>query len=388
MDHLTEQDAGLLEQAATMLEERAEEQRTLGNCSAAEGAACSAHAIRRLAPAMLRAGRGCLAQIEEPAAPAAVTPQGEWRIDTSTGRGILVYKNCSVIEAEQAPYVLGLIAADAAAAHAPALEAPAAPAAPKREVTDGTRTLLEDCISAIRDYAGSRPEEGESWESWFEAAFDLCQSRVRRVFDDHALAAAPQAPAAPVGMPAQGDPAALLQLAEVLESGRSLINIERKEAAEALRRQAAAAQAAPAAPSADEREAYVEFLAGKFPQTYSKGDAEHWWDHGHVSALTWKAARTQVAPAAPAVDAKVQWWLARLDQYGNPKLTDGAHSDRGGADQAAYLIAALNLGPGEKYAVARVELTEPRPSADGVNQEAIALHNRAAQAAAQGASES
>lgn len=80
---------------------------------------------------------------------------------------------------------------------APALEAPAAPAAPKREVTDGTRTLLEDCISAIRDYAGSRPEEGESWESWFEAAFDLCQSRVRRVFDDHALAAAPQAPAAP-----------------------------------------------------------------------------------------------------------------------------------------------------------------------------------------------
>ncbi|SOE37597.1 hypothetical protein [Delftia acidovorans] len=113
MDHLTEQDAGLLEQAASMLEEYAEEQRTRGNDSAAEGAACSAHAIRRLAPAMLRAGHGCLAQIEESAgaAPDAVAPQDEWRIDTSTGRGILVYKNCSVIEAEQAPYVLGLIAA-------------------------------------------------------------------------------------------------------------------------------------------------------------------------------------------------------------------------------------------------------------------------------------
>lgn len=243
------------------------------------------------------------------AAPAAVAPQGEWRIDTSAGREILVYKGCSVIEDADARYVLSLIAAAsqpaalagpardwpdtcdgkeqeafetwaqrerhnmeqhplhylfldaetnaarqgwragllyavgqmktqaAPALEAPAhqccnswflslpegrqavlrenqwmladaayqagressraLEAPAAPAAPRREVTDGTRTLLEDCISAIRDYAGSRPEEGESWESWFEAAFDLCQSRVRRVFDDHARAAAPQAPAAP-----------------------------------------------------------------------------------------------------------------------------------------------------------------------------------------------
>lgn len=66
-----------------------------------------------------------------------------------------------------------------------------------------------------------------------------------------AAEAAPQAPAAPVVAPAQGDPAALLQLAEVLESGRSLIDIERKEAAEALRRQAAAAQAAPAVPAVD-----------------------------------------------------------------------------------------------------------------------------------------
>jgi hypothetical protein len=68
-------------------------------------------------------GAALLAPLPAPAAPTA--PQ-DWRIDTSTGRGILVYKNCSVIEAEQAPYVLGLIAADAAAAHAPALEAPAA----------------------------------------------------------------------------------------------------------------------------------------------------------------------------------------------------------------------------------------------------------------------
>ena len=88
MDHLTEQDAGLLEQAASMLEGLANDERNRGNCSSSEGAACSAHAIRRLAPAMLRAGRGCLAQIEEPAgaAPAAVAPQGErqWICPTRT----------------------------------------------------------------------------------------------------------------------------------------------------------------------------------------------------------------------------------------------------------------------------------------------------------------
>lgn len=41
------------------------------------------------------------------------TAVGDWRIDTSAGRPILVYQNCSVIEAETATYVLGLIARDA-----------------------------------------------------------------------------------------------------------------------------------------------------------------------------------------------------------------------------------------------------------------------------------
>lgn len=39
-------------------------------------------------------------------------PDGEWRIDTSAGREILVYKDCSVIEAEDARYVLRLISAE------------------------------------------------------------------------------------------------------------------------------------------------------------------------------------------------------------------------------------------------------------------------------------
>ena len=38
--------------------------------------------------------------------------QDDWCIDNSAGRQILVYKNCSVIEAEQAHYVMGLIVAE------------------------------------------------------------------------------------------------------------------------------------------------------------------------------------------------------------------------------------------------------------------------------------
>lgn len=71
----------------------------------------------------------------------------------------------------------------------------------------------------------------------------------------------------------------------------------------------------------------------------------------------------------------VQWWLAELDQHGNPTLVDGAHSDRSGADQAMYLFNALNLSDGQRYAVARVELSEPKPSGEGLNHEAIQALN-------------
>jgi hypothetical protein len=48
-------------------------------------------------------------------ADAPVQQAGDWGIDHSAGRPILVHKNCSVIEAEDAKYVLRLIAADRAA---------------------------------------------------------------------------------------------------------------------------------------------------------------------------------------------------------------------------------------------------------------------------------
>lgn len=104
-------------------------------------------------------------------------------------------------------------------------------------------------------------------------------------------------------------------------------------------------------------------------------------DRGHDSEAAGAecsadAVRRLAVTLLRAETAPVQWWLARLDQHGNPTLVDGAHGARSGADQAMYLINAMKLAcPGERYAVARVELSEPEPNAHGVNHEAVATIN-------------
>lgn len=70
--------------------------------------------------------------------------------------------------------------------------------------------------------------------------------------------------------------------------------------------------------------------------------------------------------------SNVQWWLATVDQYGNPKLVDGAHSDQAGANQALYLINALGVGAGRSYKVAKVELFDAVPDGSSVNHKALA----------------
>lgn len=99
-----------------------------------------------------------------------------------------------------------------------------------------------------------------------------------------------------------------------------------------------------------------------------------------VSKAMAAIARAEGALAEPQPDAGligVQWWLAELDLYGNPALADGAHSDRAGADKAMHLFKALHLDAGRRFAVARVELSEPKPRGDGVNHEAIKTLNDA-----------
>ena len=76
--------------------------------------------------------------------------------------------------------------------------------------------------------------------------------------------------------------------------------------------------------------------------------------------------------------SETQYWLAELDQYGNPKLIDGAYDTAQGANQAAYLIRAMGLLPVDRrFSVAKVVLTECKPSAEGVNLEAVRTINAA-----------
>ena len=70
-----------------------------------------------------------------------------------------------------------------------------------------------------------------------------------------------------------------------------------------------------------------------------------------------------------------QFWLAELDNHGNPTLTDGAHSERGGAEQALTLINRLGMSRGRKFSIAEVILTEPTGVHDPVNEEAIETLN-------------
>lgn len=73
-----------------------------------------------------------------------------------------------------------------------------------------------------------------------------------------------------------------------------------------------------------------------------------------------------------AMPPRVQWWLAELDQHGNPTLIDGAHSERAGVDKAMALYNGLGFSPGRRFACARVDLTEAQPSNEDVNQDAMA----------------
>ncbi|VVD74257.1 hypothetical protein PHO31112_00748 [Pandoraea horticolens] len=97
-------------------------------------------------------------------------------------------------------------------------------------------------------------------------------------------------------------------------------------------------------------------------------------DSSFEFAFGWNSAivRFKAMNAAPVNGGeRVQWWLADIDMHGNPTLSDGAHSDRAGADKAAYLHAALGLKHDRKFAVARVELFEPKPSANALKLAAL-----------------
>lgn len=72
------------------------------------------------------------------------------------------------------------------------------------------------------------------------------------------------------------------------------------------------------------------------------------------------------------IETVVQWWLAELDQHGNPRLCDGAHSDRSGAEKAMYLYRRLGLERcGQRYGVVRVEVWPAEAKPHGADEQAI-----------------
>lgn len=75
------------------------------------------------------------------------------------------------------------------------------------------------------------------------------------------------------------------------------------------------------------------------------------------------------------MDEVIQYWLAELDQYGNPKLIDGAHSDRDGAEEAATLLRRLGLAGVRKFAVAEVRITALTGQHGPLNEEALGTLN-------------
>ena len=72
---------------------------------------------------------------------------------------------------------------------------------------------------------------------------------------------------------------------------------------------------------------------------------------------------------------KTQWWLAELDQYGNPTLADGAHREMAGAEEALTILKRLGLAGERRFAIAEVRLSEPTGQHPAVDEESIATLN-------------
>ncbi|MND87771.1 hypothetical protein D3C80_797790 [compost metagenome] len=63
----------------------------------------------------------------------------------------------------------------------------AALAARVKELEERHESLLKDVVGDITTFRDTEPEEGETWESWYFAAFDLLIDRVRATFTDNSV---------------------------------------------------------------------------------------------------------------------------------------------------------------------------------------------------------
>ncbi|NEI71017.1 hypothetical protein GR212_15670 [Rhizobium lusitanum] len=60
---------------------------------------------------------------------------------------------------------------------------------PAGDVEAFASDLLKDVIGDINTFRDMEPKEDESWQSWYEAAFDMVAQRIRETFERHRLPA-------------------------------------------------------------------------------------------------------------------------------------------------------------------------------------------------------
>lgn len=297
----------------------------------------------------------CLAQIVEPAAPAAVAGPADPLVWTP---GPNEFKDwCAQwfgpdsddnYLAEAVHALPPMAQRFARLAAAPALEAPAAPAVPPltpdearwaarsadrmrgpSDVTSGTEYAMAGAMALAKKLAAApqapaapvefqqrvqpwmmacfgaeiAADRAERNHRFLEESLELVQSCGCTASEAHQLVN--YVFGRPVGEPAQEVGGVMVTLAALClansldmhaagetELARIWGKVEQIRAKQAAKPKHSPLPAAPAAPAVDdERAAYVAFLTGEFPGMYSQAEAERWWDQRHVSAETWKAAR-------------------------------------------------------------------------------------------------
>ena len=109
-----------------------------------------------------------------------------------------------------------------------------------------------------------------------------------------------------------------------------------------------------------------------YSRKYPKGYGLEFVTHESICKVGKLMRAIKLSNGEAVGEMNTYFWLAELDQYGNPKITDGPHSEREGAEKALDIITKLGLKKeGERYAIAEVKLSEPEGYVGGLDEDAI-----------------
>lgn len=67
-----------------------------------------------------------------------------------------------------------------------------------------------------------------------------------------------------------------------------------------------------------------------------------------------------------------QWWVAELDKYGNPTLTDGAHTNKESCEEAIFIMESL-IKDKKNRVIVKVEIYPGEASQHNVNVDSLKI---------------